>query len=220
MLKYTETDKWKDYWFTQLNPNEKLVFIYLYENCDDAGFIDVNHTVWTAQLKMSKIDVFNSLKSLKKALLSGKATGNNILWIRKYLEYQNRLPLNEQEHIDIIKKIKSNINKFSDNSELKSLLDSIIIKKNTLKRNDKFTPPSEDEFKNYYSEIKSHASNDEIDDLYDYYKSCNWKVGKGKDMSDWKAAIRRAIRKNKIDNGGKKSRTQVTMDVVSEMKDK
>lgn len=220
MLKYTETDKWKDYWFTQLNPNEKLVFIYLYENCDDAGFIDVNHTVWTAQLKMSKIDVFNSLKSLKKALLSGKATGNNILWIRKYLEYQNRLPLNEQEHIDIIKKIKSNINKFSDNSELKSLLDGIIIKKNTLKRNDKFTPPSEDEFKNYYLEIKPHASNDEIDDLYDYYKSCNWKVGKGKDMSDWKAAIRRAIRKNKIDNGGKKSRTQVTMDVVSEMKDK
>ena len=42
MARLTKPEKWKDTFFLNLKPIDKLVFIYIYENCCDAGFFDVN----------------------------------------------------------------------------------------------------------------------------------------------------------------------------------
>lgn len=41
MKRFTETDKWKDGWFLSLTPQEKLLFFYLFENCDSAGVFEI-----------------------------------------------------------------------------------------------------------------------------------------------------------------------------------
>lgn len=217
MLKYTETDKWRDAWFTTLSPLEKLLFIFLYENCDEAGFIEVNYPVWVSQLGMDKKQIYNAFVPLKKALLSGKATGSNILWIRKYLEYQNKLPLDSSEHALIIKKIRSNISKFSDPEELNSILSSVIeVKVEKTKKRKDFIPPDYNEFSEYHISVYPDTTEEKSKDLYDYYTSCNWMVGKNKKMHDWKAAVRLyGKEKNKRQTN---SRTQTTMSVVEGMK--
>jgi len=41
----TDTDKWNDTWFNTLSPNAKLLFFFLVENCDNAGFYEVSKLV-------------------------------------------------------------------------------------------------------------------------------------------------------------------------------
>ncbi|NMB81910.1 MAG: hypothetical protein GYA14_08835, partial [Ignavibacteria bacterium] len=59
--RFTNTDKWADSWFANLKPIEKLLFIYLYENCDIAGFIEINLKRWA-------VDIGAELKTIEGAL--------------------------------------------------------------------------------------------------------------------------------------------------------
>ena len=56
MTRLVETDRWKDAFFVELHPNAKLLLSYLYDNCNEAGFIDAQFTVWSSQLKIEKND--------------------------------------------------------------------------------------------------------------------------------------------------------------------
>ena len=36
--RFTDTGKWSDSWFIELSPTAKLLFMYICDNCDVAGF--------------------------------------------------------------------------------------------------------------------------------------------------------------------------------------
>src|SRR5215831_2721777 len=38
----TETEKWTDPWFRRLSPTAKLLWLYLTDNCDRTGLIDLD----------------------------------------------------------------------------------------------------------------------------------------------------------------------------------
>lgn len=40
--RYTDTEKWKDVWFSELTNNEKIVWLYILDDCDHAGIWKVN----------------------------------------------------------------------------------------------------------------------------------------------------------------------------------
>lgn len=43
--RFTDADKWHDYWFNELSNDDKLLWVFLLDNCDCAG-------VWQEQFKL------------------------------------------------------------------------------------------------------------------------------------------------------------------------
>jgi len=234
MKRLVETDRWKDAWFIDLHPNAKLLLSYLYDNCDESGFVDLNYSLWQAQLKMSKEFIVTSLKALQPALLSDK---KKKLFVVDFLKHQKKLPLIKgvEESEWIITKLRNNLEKFDNAPGISNILNNhiegVVVKgKVATSSKNKFVEPTFEELKDYYLEVKPDAKLPAIEDIYDHYVSCGWTVGKNKPMVDWKACVRKAIRNNETrgNNGGgyqrdgyqgnKKSRTEVTLSVIDEIK--
>lgn len=211
MLRIVQTTRWRDLFWNELHPYPKILLCYLYDNADDAGFVDYSANLWLTQLKgksngryseFTKKDLINSLEDLKDKLLSN---GKNRLFIKDFLKHQKKLPLikGEQESELIIEKLQSNLKKFNDAPEILELLNSVkikveeekvlIVKKNKTQPT-KFIPPSYEDFEAYYLSQSPDTGTENIKELFDHYVSCGWKVG-NKPMQDFEAAIRNAIRR-------------------------
>ena len=52
--RYTNTNKWSDAWYSDLKPLEKLLFNYLCDNCDIAGFIEFVPKKWAFDIGCTK----------------------------------------------------------------------------------------------------------------------------------------------------------------------
>jgi len=233
MKRLVETDRWKDSWFIELHPNAKLLLSYLYDNCDDGGFIDLNYSLWSTQLNMQKDFIVTSLKALQSVLLSDT---KKKLFIKDFLLHQKNLPLTKGVEKDdwIITKLKNNLSKFNDAPEIFNILDNHITDPNEIKttkgrvsKKKTFVEPTFEELKAYYLKEKPDANLSAIEDIYDHYVGCGWVVGKNKPMVDWEACVRRAIRneekfsKSKTNYGSsenKKSRTEVILSVADRLK--
>jgi hypothetical protein len=112
--RYTNTEKWNDSWFSNLKPNEKLLFIYLYENCDIAGFVELNIKRWSTDLGYDKKIIEGALKGLQRGLIYSNL--NDCIYIRTFLKHQKNLPLNPEKnmaHRGIIKRFDVYKNKFN-----------------------------------------------------------------------------------------------------------
>ena len=45
MKRFTETKKWQDSWFSELAQSQKLLWLYLCDNCDNSGVIDLSRRI-------------------------------------------------------------------------------------------------------------------------------------------------------------------------------
>jgi hypothetical protein len=235
MKRLVETDRWKDAFFIGLHPYSKLLLSYLYDNANEAGFIDIHYSLMSTQLKMDKQSIIESLKELQSILLSDK---KKKLFIKDFLKHQNKLPLikGNEEHEWIIDKLTNSLDKFNNAPEILNILKNHVLdpiqikeKKEKVSRRKVFVEPTFEELKAYYLQEKPDAEMSAIEDIYDHYVSCGWTVGKNKPMVDWEACVRKAIRnRERITGNGKmnfndsqnnkKSRTETTLSVVDELK--
>lgn len=84
MKRFTETLKWQDGWFSELQPAHKLAWIYLCDACDNAGVIDPPGRVASFMIGM-EIDWEQFLEAAKDRITildCGK------WWLSKFIEYQ------------------------------------------------------------------------------------------------------------------------------------
>jgi uncharacterized phage protein (TIGR02220 family) len=102
--RFTNTDKWNDAWFYELKPLQKLLFIYLCDNCDIAGFIEINFKKWVSDINSNTRDLQGALKGLARGLIY--SNNNDCIYIRNFLKHQKNFPLNEKNkaHLGIIKR--------------------------------------------------------------------------------------------------------------------
>lgn len=216
----TKTEKWKDTFFLNLKPLEKLVFIYIYENCDDSGFFDINFNRMSYEIGIDFNDIGSIMKSIEKAfLLNNDGTK---LWLRKFLLHQNKLPLNlKTDDGNFIRlQILNNLNDFNNSAELEIITKDI---KKGVRKKEKvaFVKPTFDEVVYKFSTGEfSIVPKSEIQDIYDYYESVGWKVGKYKQMEDWGMAFARCFRRNKYRFPQNQPKTQTRLDNIKEQNEK
>jgi len=104
MARFTDENKWRDVWFRKLSPGLKLIFLYLCDNCDLAGFLeyDIDRIVFETGVKdISTIE--GALKGLGRSIL----VKGEYLWIKNFIKHQKNYPLNKNNpaHRGIIRLI-------------------------------------------------------------------------------------------------------------------
>lgn len=50
MKRFTETDKWRDVWYRKLPPKAKLLWLYMVDNCDHAGVLEIDWELASFQI--------------------------------------------------------------------------------------------------------------------------------------------------------------------------
>jgi hypothetical protein len=102
--RFTNTEKWTDSWFSNLTQLQMLLFIYLCDNCDIAGFIEINYKRWANDLNSSLDTIEGASKGLQRGLIYSNS--NDCIFIKNYLKHQKNLPLNESNkaHLGILRR--------------------------------------------------------------------------------------------------------------------
>lgn len=110
--RFTNTEKWQDNWFSNLTQLQMLLFIYLCDNCDIAGFVELNLKRFAADLNSTKDTIEGALKGLDRGLIYSKT--NDCIYIRNFIKHQKNLPLNlnNKAHLGIIKRFEIYTEKF------------------------------------------------------------------------------------------------------------
>ena len=107
MKRFSETDKLKDEWFSSLKPLEKLVWLFIIDNCDNAGFFELNKRINSFLIGISEEEYLGAIKGLIRGLLGAK--NNELYFVRKFLFHQKNFPLNIENnaHKQIIQIIEN-----------------------------------------------------------------------------------------------------------------
>jgi len=111
--RYTESEKWKDTWFRKLSPDEKLLLLYLYDECDIAGFWEIDVELASFQIGLSSSVIVNAIDALRRAC---EINGSH-LWVKRFIRYQQpSYPLNPENnaHKGIIQRLEAKAG-FSEN---------------------------------------------------------------------------------------------------------
>ena len=83
MKRFTETEKWRDPWFRKLSPSAKLLFLWLVDNCDKAGVIDLDFESASFDIGQPiKTDHLIELESRTSKLPNGK------IRLTKFISFQ------------------------------------------------------------------------------------------------------------------------------------
>ena len=123
-VKFTDAKKWDDVWFSELTMEQKVMFLYLCDMCDMAGFLEVNDRLTTLQTGIE--DVRGTIQSLSKSIIYKEGW----IWIKKYIKHQKNLPLNinNNAHKGILLSIYDKIELFPEILEVLPEKDVITIK--------------------------------------------------------------------------------------------
>lgn len=115
--RYTDTGKWGDSWFVDLNPKEKLLFLYLCDNCDIAGFCEISYRRISFDTGIEERGLQGALKGLARGLIF--SYDGEVVFLRNFLKHQKNLPLNRDNkaHRGAIKRLE----KYADKFDLKAV---------------------------------------------------------------------------------------------------
>jgi hypothetical protein len=110
MRRFTETNKWDDPWFRDLPGVHKLVFLYIIDRCNNAGFWEVDMAGMQFHTKLEDKHLQGALKGLAR----GIEGADGWVWVKNFLKHQKNDVLNELNpaHRQIISLIKDQILRF------------------------------------------------------------------------------------------------------------
>jgi len=84
--RFISTDMFEDEWFMDLSKDAKLLYIYLFTNCDHAGIIKLNTRLVKFQIGIK--DLGNTLKELGNRSIQFDKKLENVYFLPKYIRFQ------------------------------------------------------------------------------------------------------------------------------------
>jgi len=211
--RFTVSDKWENVKFRKYSPDAKLLFLYILDKCDIAGF-------WEIDLELAAFSIGKNMDwepVLEELSNSYITVSQGLLWVKNFIYYQGNWPLRDNVPAHkAIARILCQHKSFSNNvlSYLESktsvrvtqeLVNSIshshsisnsrskgkskgkeektLSKKHTNKR---FTPPTLTDIEQY---IKDNGYSVNAKDFYKYYTVSNWVDSRGNKVKNWKQRI-------------------------------
>lgn len=110
--RFTDTEKWKDPWFLDLSPKAKLLFTFLCDSCDMAGFYEKNDRMVSFHTGIDLDEINHLYEELKKSVI----IRDRWVFVKNFIRHQKNLPLNPDNncHKTIIYSLKSKSDWFSD----------------------------------------------------------------------------------------------------------
>ena len=124
MIKFTTPKKWDDVWFSELTMEGKVMFMYLCDMCDIAGFLEVNERI--TKLRTGIQDVRGTIESLSKSVI---LKGDHV-WVKQHIKHQKNLPINVKNgaHKSILNIIRANIDRFPEIFEYLPISDGEVVR--------------------------------------------------------------------------------------------
>lgn len=106
MARFTDENKWNDVWFRSLDPKSKLVWNYLCDNCDIAGFYEIDIECISFFTGLKSDEVKGAIKALSRGYEAPNET-LNLIFLRNFIKVQKNYPLNPKNscHKGIIRRI-------------------------------------------------------------------------------------------------------------------
>lgn len=110
--RFTETEKWDDKWFRSLTPGSKLLFIFMLDKCDLAGFYEIDPDDIEFRTGLPSEKVLGAIQGLDRGLI----INGDWVWIKNFLKHQKNDSLNPENnaHKHIIRLIAQKIEMFPD----------------------------------------------------------------------------------------------------------
>jgi len=103
--RFTDTQKWMDPWFAELNPEQKLLWLYLCDMCDNSGVFDMSEKI-ARTLIGGDADIRGNLASLSDKT---QVLPNGKIFITDFVNFQfGKLSEHSNLHKSIIQCIKKN----------------------------------------------------------------------------------------------------------------
>ena len=186
--RFTDTMKWNEDWYLDLNLTQKLFWIYICDNCDHAGIFKPNKRIFEILIgEIIDIDLFLDVVNQDKTRI--EILGNGRWYLTGFIEFQYGAILNpnSQVHKSILKVLNNNDISYSQyNKELTQkpkVIGGCLGKPRTIS-----------EAIDYF--IEKGSSKIEGEKFYYFYESKGWKVGKA-NMKNWKMSASGWISRNK-----------------------
>lgn len=118
MKRFTETNKWRDPWFRKLTDSAKLLFLWLVDNCDNSGVIDLD-------FEASSFDIGKPIEANHLAELGSRyeKLANGKIRLTKFIAFQyGTLSEKCTPHLRIIETLQSHGISYPENPSLSTTL--------------------------------------------------------------------------------------------------
>jgi len=207
MIRFAETNKWDDPWFRSLSGAHKLIFLYVIDRCNNAGFWELDEAAIVFHTKLDS----RHLEGAWKALERGLVMAGGWVWVRTFLRHQRNAELNpdNRAHTQIIQQIREQAGRFKECPDFVSFLTHYQSVLSPIQGPSKglASPtgignsqvkslparPNREEAIEYGAQIGMGKA--DVDAWFDHFEANGWKVSGKAPMKDWQAALRNGNRR-------------------------
>ena len=91
---FSASKKWEENWHGKLSIEAKVLYDYLYDTADIAGFKAQIFQIWSAYTGLTESEIESALDELKKPVI----IENGLVWLKDHLKFNRNLKVNVQNN--------------------------------------------------------------------------------------------------------------------------
>ena len=155
---FSASDKWDELWYGNLSIEGKVLYDYLYDSADNAGFKPKNSRIWSAYTGLTESEIESTLEELKEVVI----IENDLVWLKDHLRFNKNVDIHTQNNAmaKIRKTYEANKEHKAAFSYYSTLLDSTLPYSTEPLNKGRRSVNNSNEYMPIQSKIKIHRAKD------------------------------------------------------------